>query len=111
MVETKDRPLRAATRIAAVNDEGRVIGEFHHRAKLSDADVDLILALRDAGLSYGAIAAKFDDKVTVSKQQVYFICAGLKRSQLPKGYRRVPRYDAETFSPDKLSELDITGGF
>ena len=34
-------------RFVRVNEHGRRIGEDHHRAKLSDADVDLILELRD----------------------------------------------------------------
>lgn len=43
------------------NDIGCRIGETHHRAKLSDADIEQIFALRDLGLSYREIALKFDD--------------------------------------------------
>lgn len=71
----------------AVNAAGYRIGESHHRAKLSDDDVDLILYLRSEGLSYAAIAAKFDDGVTVSKSTVRDICLGRIRAQLPDRYK------------------------
>lgn len=62
-----------------VNHRGRPVGEDHHMAKLSNEEVALILYLRSEGLSYGAIAKKFDDKVTVSKSHVRWICLGLRR--------------------------------
>lgn len=71
----------------AVNAAGYRIGESHHRAKLTDEDVDLILYLRDEGLSYAEIAAKFDDSVTVSKSTVRDICLGRIRGQLPDRYK------------------------
>lgn len=72
----------------AVNARGYRIGESHHRAKLADADVELILYLRfEAGLSYGEIARKFDDGVTVSKSAVRDICQGTTRAQLPDRYK------------------------
>ncbi len=71
----------------AVNASGYRIGESHHRAKLSDEDIDLILYLRDEGLSYAAIAAKWDDGVTISKSTVRDICQGRIRAQRPDRYR------------------------
>lgn len=44
-----------------VNDRGHAIGQDHHRAKLADADIQMIVELRDAGLSWREIAGKFDD--------------------------------------------------
>jgi hypothetical protein len=70
-------------RLIRVNEGGRRIGEDHHRAKLTDADVDQILALRDAGMSYGKIASKFDDiPGGVAKSTVRDICTGRIRAQL-----------------------------
>lgn len=70
-------------RLVRVNEGGRRIGEDHHRAKLSDADIDQILALRDAGLSYGKIAEKFDDLPGgIGKSTVRDICTGRIRAQL-----------------------------
>ena len=77
-------------RYAAVNDEGRVIGADHHSAKLSDDDVDLILALRALKLSYQQIADKFDAEVRVSKQMVLLICHGRRRAQTVMGHKRLP---------------------
>lgn len=71
----------------AVNVNGKRIGETHPCAKLTDEDVETILYLREAGLSYAQIAAKFDDGVRVSKSHVRNICTGSKRSQLPDRYK------------------------
>lgn len=76
-----------ARRYIGVNDRGYAIGEFHARAKLSDADVETILWLREQGLSYGQIAKKFDDGVTVSKSQVRNICTGHRRGQTPTEWK------------------------
>lgn len=73
---------------------GYRVGETHHRAKLSDADVETILYLRDAGLTYDQIAAKFDDGVTVSRSTVRDICRGRIRGQLgftPVGVVKRPK--------------------
>lgn len=96
-------------RDASVNDAGRVIGEHHHKAKLSDEDIELILELRDAGLSYGQIAAKFDDEPRVSKTQVWNVCNGVRRRQTVMGHKRVSR--RPDFMPADLDEFDIVGGF
>lgn len=68
----------------AVNDRGYRIGTSHPNCKLSDAVIELILELRDAGLSYATIAAKFDDPAepTVSKSMVAKVCRGELRAQL-----------------------------
>lgn len=75
------------TRFVAVNDRGRPIGESHPLAKLTDADIELIHWLHEEGLSYGQIAAKFDDGVTVSKSHVRDIIKGRRRGQLPKDWK------------------------
>ena len=67
--------------IVAVNDDGRVIGGDHHRAKLTDHDVDLIIDLRAHGLRYAEIAEKFE----VSLSTVASICQGRRRSQTIMG--------------------------
>lgn len=75
-----------ARRLVLVNDLGYPIGEDHHRSKLTEADVQQILELHEAGLGYGQIAAKFDDLPGgLSKSQVRRICLGLNRAQLPVG--------------------------
>lgn len=80
-------------RFVRVNEHGRRIGEDHHRAKLSDADVDLILELRDEGLSYAAIAHKMDHVPSgIAKSTVRDICAGRIRGQV--GMRVIKRCES-----------------
>lgn len=68
------------------NERGRRIGESHWRARLSDADVQQVLELRAAGLSYRDIAAKFDDFTPrVAPSTIGDICRGNSRAQI--GYR------------------------
>lgn len=71
-----------------VNAAGYRVGESHHRAKLSDADIDLVLYLREAGLSFREIAEKFDDGITVSKTTIRDVCSGRIRAQAPYAYRK-----------------------
>ena len=73
----------------AVNAAGYRIGAGHHRAKLTEEDIDLILFLRDEGLSYAVIAGKFDDGLTVSKSTVRDVCTGRIRAQMPDRYKPV----------------------
>lgn len=73
------------TRRAAVNDRGHVIGESHHNAKLSDADVELIVALCAEGLRQTDIADKFG----VSRYTVSSISQGRRRSQSVAGAKTV----------------------
>lgn len=91
-------------RWAAVNDAGRVIGGAHHSAKLTDDDIDLIHALRAAGLSYAAIAAKFDEPggVRVSKSHVERICNARQRCQTVMGHKRLHL----RFTPADIDEFD-----
>lgn len=68
------------------NERGRRIGESHWRARLSDADVQQVLDLRAAGMSYSQIAAKFDDfEPPLGRTTVSDICRGKIRGQI--GYR------------------------
>jgi len=60
-----------------LNDAGRRIGESHPNTKLTDHDVELILALVDEGLSYTEVAEKFE----VSKSCIQHIVSGRNRGQ------------------------------
>ena len=52
----------AKGKFIGLNDEGRRVGETHHRAKLTDHDIELIRRLREAKppMSIAEIAKKFD---------------------------------------------------
>lgn len=82
--------------LVLVNEAGKRIGQSHHRAKLTDADVEQIFALREFGLSYVKIAGKFDDiEGGISKETVRDILTGRTRWQVPFATRRVPVTDLE----------------
>lgn len=79
------------TRLVWFNEIGRRIGEGHQGAKLSDADVDLVHDLRDGGMSYGAIARKFDHLPGgIAKSTVRDICTGRIRGQACARIKRLP---------------------
>ena len=72
-------------KLVALNENGRKIGESHPRSKLTDAEVALLLDLRDEGYSYAWLANKFD----VSKSCARWICTGRNRNQRPTRLVRV----------------------
>lgn len=56
--------------IVGINDNGKRVGEGHHRAKLTDHEVDLIRDLYDDGMSISEIARKFETR----KSHCWDIC-------------------------------------
>lgn len=52
--------LQKTARPLGVNDGGHVVGEDHHRAKLTDHEIWLIHELRAAGVKRRDIAEKFE---------------------------------------------------
>ena len=70
-------------RLIALNDRGHVIGQGHHRAKLTDHDVWLMFQLRGQGMTCKDIAGKFD----VSLDTVKSISMGRRRGQTTSGQR------------------------
>lgn len=60
-----------------LNERGQRIGEGHPNAKYPDSDIERVLALRDAGYSYGAIVRK----TGMPKTTVACICRGDRRGQ------------------------------
>lgn len=76
-----------AGRVVKVNERGRRIGEDHQRAVLTDHDVDLMIAIREAeGWGWRRLAKAFG----VSKSQARRICLGLRRAHVCAGHRVVP---------------------
>lgn len=73
-------------RIVGVNERGLRVGEDHQNAKLTDAEIDVLLEFRQRGWGYKRLAKKFE----ISKAQVRRICSGAARHQTPSAFRRVP---------------------
>lgn len=74
-----------ATIRVAVNELGRRIGQDHHRAKLTNGEVDLMFAMHEEGWGYRKLAAKFE----VSKSLVRYIIKGRWRCQTPAKFKTV----------------------
>ena len=94
-----------------LNDRGYRIGQDHHRASLTDADVELIRLLHERdGLSYLALAYKFE----VPKSTVAAICQYKRRAQTPVRWKRItPRDHVATpaeprFTPQTLEYLEFS---
>lgn len=72
------------TKRVALNENGRRIGEDHHRAKFTDEQVDRIRDLReDHGLTYVQLASLFQS----NKATIQSICQYRTRAQTPFGFK------------------------
>lgn len=83
-----------AKRMVAVNSRGQRIGEDRHNAKLTNAQVDDLLALLDGarrmrerervaqGLTFAALARRFG----LAKSTVHAIATGKRRAGIPDRY-------------------------
>lgn len=87
----------AKTKLVPVNERGYTIGERHHRAKLSDHEVDLVVQLLDDGMSERCVAQKFD----ISRRLVRDIKSGRCRAQSASGYVRGDRTSRERLNRHK----------
>lgn len=77
--------MSTPARIVAVNDIGRRIGQDHHNAKLTDADVELLLTMNEEGWGYRRLAAKFE----VSKSLTRDIIKCKLRGQSVARFRKI----------------------
>ena len=73
------------SRTIAVNELGRRVGESHHNARLTNHEVELLLALHLEGWGYRRLAAKFE----VSKRHVRDIIKGKRRCSVACAWRVV----------------------
>lgn len=74
------------TRIVAVNDRGYRIGQSHHNARLTDAEVEIIRKLHlDEKMTYQQIAEKFE----ISRHTVLDICLFRRRADTPARWKMV----------------------
>ncbi len=72
----------------AINDKGYRIGQGHHRAELSDHEVDLMRELHENhGKGWKWLSKCFE----IPKRTVRDICNYKVRAQTPDGYRTVKK--------------------
>lgn len=69
----------------AVNERGLRIGEDHQNARYTNAEIEIVLTLRDEDKSYGEIA----HLVEMPKSTVRDICTGRRRCQYPADFKTV----------------------
>lgn len=78
--------MKSRTRHVPVNERGARIGEFHQRAVLSDAEVERMRDLHEAGdIGYGRLAKLFK----CSKAQAQKICTYRVRNQYADRHKLV----------------------
>lgn len=75
----------AIKRVVGVSDAGVRVGQDHPRARLTDADLALLLALRAQGMGYNELAAKFE----VPKSSVAAWCKARRRVMIAVEFRVV----------------------
>lgn len=74
------------SKIVAVNENGRRIGEDHPRSKLSDEQVDRIRDLHEYhDMTYEQLAAMYQ----VPKTTIASICQYMRRAQTPFGWKKL----------------------
>ena len=74
------------TKMIAINERGKLIGQGHQFAKLTDEQVDRIRDLHeDHDLTYDQLAAMYQ----VSKSCIAGICQYRRRAQTPFGWKKL----------------------
>lgn len=74
------------------NERGYLIGEGHHRAKLSEIEITQLIAAREQGMLFRELANQFNVSETTAKD----VCSGRRRAQLAAtGPVAVPRPRAD----------------
>lgn len=69
----------------AVNERGLRIGEDHQNARYTNGEIEMVLALRDEGKSYGEIAKLLE----MPKSTVADIIKGRRRCQYPAKHKTI----------------------
>lgn len=91
----------------AVDEFGNPLGEAHHRAKLTDADVEFIRDIYDEGMtSYGTLAKVFG----VSKAQIRNIITFRRRATTIAAYRTVDEAKRRSLPKDRLMQFGVECG-
>lgn len=78
------RTRSSKTELVPVGVKGDSLGQYHHRALYTDAEVDEVFFLWDQGFTVTTIAKKMD----MPRSTVWAICHGKLRGKTPEGWRR-----------------------
>ena len=84
--QNKPEKTSLVKHIVAVNENGRRIGQTHHRAKATDKEIDLIRELHEEHRwGYGRLSKKFN----LSKRTIRDICSYKKRAQFISNFKTI----------------------
>ena len=90
--------------IVTLGEDKRPIGEHHHRAKLSDEDVEFIRDIYDEGFaSYSTLAKVFN----VHKATIADIVNFRKRASAPASYKTIDAQGRKPLPKSRLKQLGI----
>lgn len=71
--------------VVGVNERGRLVGQSHQNARLTNQEIDLLLEMHDKGYGYRRLAKIFN----VSKSAARKYCKGEMRCQLATRFKEV----------------------
>lgn len=72
-------------KLIGINDDGRRVGQDHHRAKFTDHEIEQMRKLRDEGMAYSRIASVMECAEATARH----ICKHLRRAQQPTKFKKV----------------------
>lgn len=78
------RTASRKTELVPVGVKGDSLGQYHHRALYTDAEIDEVFYLWDQGFTVSDIARKME----MPRSTVWAICHGKLRGKTPEGWRR-----------------------
>ena len=78
------RSTSGRSEMVPVGEKGDRLGQYHHRAVWTDAEIDSVFALADQGLTVSAIARKME----MPRSTVWAVVHGFLRGKTPSGWRR-----------------------
>lgn len=82
--KTAGRNTSGKSEMVPVGEKGDRLGQYHHRAVWTDAEIDEVFALADQGLTVSAIARKME----MPRSTVWAVVHGFLRGKTPSGWRR-----------------------
>jgi hypothetical protein len=83
--------MQKTARMVAVNEQGQRVGESHPRARLSDAEIDLMFVMRKRGVPVAEIARWFGR----NRSYVWRVLHHRKRNQLAVVWKRCLASDSQ----------------
>lgn len=78
------RNISEETEMVPVGVKGDSLGQYHHRAVYTDAEIEEVFYLWDQSMTVTQIAQKMD----MPRSTVWAICHGKLRGKTPEGWRR-----------------------